>query len=427
MKRVARRLLSLGLLASLLLALIVFAPAAFAAEGEPEAEPQETESAAQQSEAPAPAADAVELKKVTTTLDHAPTAMMSVSECHAAVSSNNASLVSVTWYGPNGVLSAGDIFESGNYRIEIRVMANDGYRFSTTDFNGYLNNSSATATVDGGGRYATISRSYEAYIYNPVIYKHPGAETVNEGGFVSYVATAGFAKRLDWELVSPDGQKVVKIGDLATVFPSSRAESNGTDKLNIFNVTAEMDGWEVRAVFYGYTDDYVTRSRSVTIRVSGVTPKPAETPAPSESPAPVESAAPTESPAPTESAAPAESAAPVESAAPTAAPDTHEHSFYWNYDEAKHWRECACGAHEQEEEHSFVWTEVSRDGKLVKEEGVCSVCGYTAVREESRNDANIVSSIPAGLVFGGIGGLVILLIAVENHKKRKMKRGRKRR
>lgn len=406
MKDAASRLLTLFLVAVFVLSFAAFSPHAFASENGGEGDTTASESTA-------PSAQIVELNKVTTTLEHTPVAMMPVSDCSAAVSAANASLVSATWYGPSGALSAGDTFGSGKYRIEIRVKANDGYRFSTTSFNGYLNNSSAPTTVDEGGQYATVSREFEAYIYNPIIYKHPGSETVNEGALLSYVASAGYAKHLEWELVSPDGQKLIHPGDVSATFPGARAENNGKDKLNIYNVTAEMDGWQVCAVFYGYTDDYVTRSRSVTIRVSGVTPKPSETPAPEETPAPSE--------APEKTPAPAETPAPTSVPVPAGNTDDHTHSFYWNYDNDKHWHECACGAREQEGEHSFTWTELMRNGNLVKEQGVCSVCGCTLIREASRNDANIVSSVPAVLMFGGIGGLIIALIAVDGRKKKNRK------
>ena len=417
MKTAASRLLSLCLLAAMLLSFAVFSPCAFASEnGEGGSSENENQSA-----------QTVELNKVTTTLDHSPVAMMPVADCRVAVSSANASLVSAIWYGSGGALSAGDKFDSGKYRIEIRVKANDGYRFSTTSFNGYLNNSSAATTVEAGGQYATISREYEAYIYNPIVFKHPGAETVKEGGMVSYVVSSSYCKHVDWELISPDGQKTIKSGDVSATFPGARADNNGTDKLTINNVTAEMDGWQVRAVFYGYTDDYVTRSRSVTIRVSGVTPKPAESAAPVETESPAESASPTETTAPAETTAPTEPVPTAETPVTTEAATAHVHSFFWNYDNDRHWYECACGAREQEGEHSFTWTELSRSGKLVKEQGVCSICGYTLIREESRNDANIVSSVPAVLMFGGIGGLIVALILVDNKKTKKRKYVKKRR
>ena len=85
------------------------------------------------------------------------------------------------------------------YTVRITAKADDGYYF-VSDLAAYLNNSAASVSVSADGKYATVSREYDAMIWSPQIIKHPGAEAVDEGGFVSFVSTATFALSLTWEL-----------------------------------------------------------------------------------------------------------------------------------------------------------------------------------------------------------------------------------
>lgn len=368
------------------------------------------------------------LTKVTVQLNRTPVVMMPVSEPGSAVSSKNATLVSLTWYDKNGkAMSSADTFAFTTYRAEIRARADDGYYF-TPNANGYINNSAATTTVSADGKYITVSREYTAIVWAPRVIKHPGAETIDEGNFVSYVSVAAYSTSMSWELISPDGKTVIDAKNVDQTFRNVSASINGTDKIILFNIPREMDGWQVRAVFYGALDT-VTRSNPVTIKVNPDPNKPAETPAVTEEPAeesPEPSETPEETPAP--EATPVQEATPVpaETPAPEATPapsDSHEHQFSesWSSDADKHWHECECGEHSEEAAHTMAWTVTSSTGKVTEETGVCSVCGYTTTRQTSRSDANIISSIPMPLVFAVTLGLIAALVITDTVRKSRRK------
>ncbi|MGX8692335.1 MAG: hypothetical protein ACSW8E_01075 [Clostridia bacterium] len=414
MKRIASVLLLLVMLVSL----FAFSPAALATGDTP----PETETPAPE---PTPTPEPQVLNKLTTTLDRTPVVLLAVSEPKATVSSKNASLVSLTWYDPLGnALPGNSAFDYMTYRMEIIARADDGYLFSSS-LNAYLNNSATDVSVSPDGKTATISREYEALVFAPRIIKHPGEETVDEGSFVSYVSTAAYATGLTWEFISPDGQTVFDSKDLVKTFPESNCNNDGKEKIVIYNVTREMDGWQVRAVFTG-AESTVTRSNPVTIKVTPdpnrktpeETPSPEETPEPTETPAPTE--APVETPVPTEP--PVETPAPTEAPVETPAPSAdHEHQFaqVWTADETRHWHECACGARAEEGEHDMRWRTLSVENDVATQEGVCKVCGYQETKQITVSSTRIINKVPMGIVFAGALGLMAVLVIAESVKRGK--------
>jgi hypothetical protein len=362
------------------------------------------------------------LTKITVRLDRTPVVMMPVSEPKSAVSSKNASLVSLSWYDLLGnKLPGNSAFDYTTYRMEIIARADDGYIFSS-GLNAYLNNSATSCSVSADGKYVTLIRQYEALVYPPRIIKHPGEETIKEGSFVSYVSTAVYATGLSWEFISPDGQTVFDSKDVPRTFPNSRCENDGKEKIIIFNVPLDMNGWKVRAVFTG-AQDTVTRSNPGTVKVEAdpnhtpePTAKPEETPEPSETPAPSETPKPSATPA----ATPVPSEKPAETAAP--APD-HEHLFaaVWTADENRHWHECSCGERSEEGAHSMRWKTLSVENSVATQEGVCSVCGYRETKQVTVNESRIINKIPMGIVIGGSLGLMAVLVIAESVKRAKRK------
>ncbi len=378
-----------------------------------------------------------ELPKVTVTLDRTPVVLLSVSESHGAVSYKDATFVSMTWFDPDGnPLSPSDTFEYKTYRVEIRAMANEGCIFAQ-DLRGYLNNSAADVTVSPDGKYATVSRSYEALVYAPRVIKHPGAEpSVDEGGWVSYVSTAAYSLSTTWEFVSPDGKTTLDWKDIPYKFPSVNTESDGVQRLNIYNISRDLDGWSLRAVFKGAMDTE-TRSNPVTIAVKvdpskpAATPEPEETPAPTEAPEAIPEPEATPEPAPTEdepgtppddTAEPASTEKdPGEAAGGTPVFSGHEHSFAatWVADENEHWHDCPCGERDGQASHSFRWKTTAVNNGIAAQEGVCTVCGYRTARDLTVNDGSLINKVPMRIVIPGALGVMAVLVIAEAIKRRR--------
>lgn len=85
----------------------------------------------------------------------------------------------------------------------------------------------------------------------PVITKHPGKETVTEGGFAQFTARADYTKEYKWQLISPNGKTVYDCKDAAQHFEGLTISGYDKDRLKLDNIPLAMDGWKVRCVFTG--------------------------------------------------------------------------------------------------------------------------------------------------------------------------------
>ena len=175
----------------------------------------------------------------------------------------------------------------------------------------------------------------------PEIVKDPTDETVEEGGAVMFIARADNVSGRVWELLDPEGNTVCRVQDASERFPGLWAEGQGTEVLTMGPITRELDGWQVVCLFVGY-DDTTVPGAPARIHVSGGEEEPT----------------------------------------PESREHVHDFGSAWHWNDAAHWRECACGAQEDGAPHSMTWTEerpatARQDGEMT---GVCSVCGYTLRR-----------------------------------------------
>ena len=416
-----KRILSLLMLLAMLASLAVFTPAALATGEDPETTPE-------------PAV----ISKLTVTLDRTPVVLLSNSECHSTVSSKNATFVSLTWYdAANNAMPAGAQFEFQSYRAEIRAKADDGYVFAQ-DLHGYLNNSAATVTVSSDGKYATVSREYNAIVYAPRIIKQPGFEEVEEGKFVSYVCTAAYALSLTWEFISPDGEQVLSMHDAGVKFYGTGFSNDGVEKIVISNVTREMDGWKVRAVFSG-AQNTVTRSNTVEIKVkydaTAATPEPEVTPEPTEepvettpepeatpTPAPETTPEPDATPAPETTPGPETTPAPSTGEMQTGSDHEHRYSTQWYADGEVHWHQCDCGVIGDVGQHEMVWTTEQLVDGIAIQEGYCKICGFRNSRQLPMEKSNLVNKVPAMVVIVAAVGLIVVLVAAEGISRARRRR-----
>jgi|GEM_PF-896559 len=367
--------------------------------------------AAYAEDVPATPAPDVEIAKILTQLTAGPVVLSGPDRCVATTSTAGLSF-SYGWYDTNGQPVTGN-FEIGFYNLVMRFSAADGYVISP-NVAAYLNNSNRdlVISVAADGKTATVSKRFEALILRPQVIKHPGDEVIQEGSWVSYVATALYATDLTWELTSPDGATTIDAERAIQQFPGVNLNNNHTDKINFYNVQASMDGWKLVAVFHG-VEGLEARSNATVLRVTPDPDKAQPTPEPTPDPTP---AAPEETPdGPETSAAPETSAPPEESAQ-----EEHVHDFAssWSFDETEHWHACTgCEEREAEEEHSFTWTETKKATRAAagEEEGVCEVCGFRTTREtQFQPKSKLVQSIPFEVPCYILLGLIVVLIAAES-------------
>ena len=353
------------------------------------------------------------IEKVYATSDKSAVVMSTPGAIPFSTSTAGATVTSVTWTDSSGnALAATDTFRQDTYTLVVTLTARDGYVFSQTA-RGYLYGKSVDIAVSADGKTVSLRQSVQAVIWSPVIVKSPTADPpVNPGGRVSYVSTANYSDSYTWYFVSPDGSETLDMGQAKDRFKGVVFTDTGVS-LIIDNVTAEMNNWKVFCRFYESTHTYFTDSEKATIAVNvpetTPAPTPEPTPEPTAEPVPEETAAPE---TPEESAEPA--AAPEESAAPET-PDATPAPVpaVWKHNESGHWHDDGNGGVTDSGEHSFAWTSLGGG----QEQGVCSVCGYTATRTvQTDAKQDVKGKILIGL---GVATAVLMMLSLATPKKKK--------
>ena len=85
----------------------------------------------------------------------------------------------------------------------------------------------------------------------PRVTKSPTSETVQEGGKATFVAHAANATGITWRLVSSDGMATINASAASMYFDGVSVWGLGTDSLTISNIPANMNHWQVEAMFDG--------------------------------------------------------------------------------------------------------------------------------------------------------------------------------
>lgn len=350
-----------------------------------------------------------EITKVLATTSYTPVALMDVSFISASTSTDGCYATSITWYDQNYTVLT-DKFGTDTLHLEIRLDAYEG-RYFAEDLRAYLNNSEVDYAIGEGGSFIILRRDYTPEVWLPTVIKHPGAETITEGSWASFVATATYCNGYTWSLVDPSGRSIA-CADIASKFPNVTVAGDGTEKILVRNIPLEMNGWKAVCTFSGPGGSVTSNGALITVN-----PDPAKaTPTPTKTPEP--SAQPEESPEPTEEV------------------HSHEFSDTWESDAGHHWRKCACGEMTDRGEHTMEWTELRPAEKNFpgEERGTCSVCGYTTSRElqykgdDDAQSSNLSKSVDLStfriIMFVIMGALVIGVVAliirgaVENKRRR---------
>lgn len=362
-----------------------------------------------------------EITKVLSTAVPTPVALMDVRNIPAATSTQGCYIAGYNWYDSKGNVASGT-FGTGTYRIVITIGTQDGYVFSP-DVAVYLNNGRADFSLDSSMRTLTLYRDYVPEIYAPTIFKHPGNETVDEGGEASFVVSSDYTTEYTWMMYPPNDDNVsYDVIDMRTMFPGLETEPQGRNKMNLYNVPAELDGWRIRCFFQYPGGSKASNFAKLTVRH---TEKPVEeTPAPA---AAEVNQTPAETPAPTLTPTPEVIEEKVQE-------HTHDFGTVWHSDGVSHWKECECGEAAEKAEHSMTWTVFSAATRKAPgtERGICSVCSHTEEREiPYEPSAKDVLGI-MGYVLYGVGIMIVIVIilmiitAIRDSARRRRRRKKRR-
>lgn len=353
------------------------------------------------------------IDRVLCSLNYEPVVMMELQYVNVSTSSANATITAAWWTDASGVPVSGQ-FGKGTFTLNVNYAANPGYVFAQ-GIPGYINNKNdgVTVSVSADGSAATLQKTFEAVVWTPTSIKDPTAASADYGGWVSFAASSMYAESHEWYLESPDGTQTFLVSLSAPTFPTLTYTGETTERLNLHNLPAEIDGWKVFCRHWSV--DHVTWANSRTAKIT-VTNIP--TPEPTAEITPVPLTVPTATPEPTpDQAAEPETAPSVLEPVVTAIPDVHEHSYTWHNDAASHWWTCAgCEEVGAKENHLYVWHETTaatpeQDGE---ETGTCSVCGYSITRplpyEGSGSRSTLGLNLGEKLGIDGFSDVQILLV-----------------
>ena len=259
-------------------------------------------------------ATSIAINKVLIQTSTIPVALMSVNEISITTSTPGAYISGAGWYTSGGDFVSN--FWTDTVHLEVQLTVADGYAFGG-GLPAYINNIDATVIANTGDTITVRSKDYVPEIWRPGVFKHPGPETVDEGGWCSFVVSGQYVGAYEWYFQSPDGATNVAVRDCGSLFPGVTYTGEDADKLIIRNLPAKMNGWKVYCRFWsvGMLSSVTTNTAAITVRSAATpTPVPTPTPTPTPSPTPV----PTPSPVPT--LAPTVTSQPVPTVAPTPQP-----------------------------------------------------------------------------------------------------------
>ena len=117
-----------------------------------------------------------------------PVVWMEVQYLPTNTSTGGISIQSAVWYNIASGQPVGERFENREaVYLVVEVTANEGYVF-TEDVMVFINGSQATCTRDSDKHLTIVSHPYTPEVWAAVVYKHPTDETVNPGGWASFVS-----------------------------------------------------------------------------------------------------------------------------------------------------------------------------------------------------------------------------------------------
>lgn len=179
------------------------------------------------------------ITKVLATTSTVPVASQNAYDITGATSTSGAYFYGISWYDSAGQYISG-AFTTDYATVNIRLDAAPGYYFAD-GLAAYLNNSPVDYMIYDGGSYIMLSRTYAPEVWAPTVIKHPGGETVDEGGWCSFVATASGADKCEWHIRDANGQ-VYTMAQLIAAYPGMTYSDETLGKLIVRNIPRQLDG-----------------------------------------------------------------------------------------------------------------------------------------------------------------------------------------
>lgn len=248
-----------------------------------------------------------------------PVALMTTSSISVGTSSVGCYVSSADWYTSAGNPVA-SYFWTDTVHLEVQLTAQDGYIFSSAA-DAYINNEPATVVTNGGNYLVLRSHDYTPAIWRPGLFKSPGPETVDEGGWASFVVSGQFIGAYEWRLESPDGASNYSFGEISSRFPGLDFSGEDSDKIIVRNIPADMNGWKIYCVAWSVGKLSSVTSNTALITVNRLTPLPTPTPTPAPTPEPTPVPTPTPTPVPTPAPTPVPTPVPTPEPTPEPTPD----------------------------------------------------------------------------------------------------------
>ena len=99
----------------------------------------------------------------------------------------------------------------------------------------------------------------------PVVTKSPTSETVAPGGSCWFVAKYKDAIYAEWHFVSPDGKRDLDYSQAAKEFPTLEIVDGYASSMQLKNIPASLNGWNVYCRFSNKVGAVVTAKASITV------------------------------------------------------------------------------------------------------------------------------------------------------------------
>ncbi len=249
-----------------------------------------------------------------------------------------------------------------------------------------------SADLTGEHDVQTFTAKIKVKVYNKIeITKHPGGETVKEGGSCAFTVKGKNANKYAWFFVKDND--VIPVMEKDKYFPGLKVSGSKEKKLKLSHIPAELDGWSVMCEFSNPVDSLESDTALIRV-ITKNSPSPTVEPTTEPTATPAEeiktgevTATPNVPPAiPSVQPGQPVSETSSEPAQSPASGHTHQYDGVYHFDSKQHWLECACGERTGMAGHIVTdWVTLVTPSKNTDgvHRGHCAVCG-----------AEITESIP---------------------------------
>ena len=163
---------------------------------------------------------------------------------------------SAQWYYADHTPVTGRFKDDTEVYLVVYVDASPGYVFND-DARCYINGSEATYTKISPTSRRVESHKYKPEVWAAAVYKNPTGETVDPGGWASFVVSGGYVQDYQWCIRTPDKRHWYTLDEAkseATVVEGAHVPKDflqvtwtgeDTDRLILSNIPADFDALDI--------------------------------------------------------------------------------------------------------------------------------------------------------------------------------------